>query len=1065
MTCRSQLEGVIAAALGRLSPTDLQRLAEDYARIRYPERFPRFDFRAFSEEGKSRAGWPDAWIDLGGRVDGVEATGAKEKTKVEKHLRDDLKKAKRRNPRLGGLIILSGHPAVQFDADEMDTWRKRFTDDAGIPEDRIHLIFGGGLVEELSRPEFARTRFEILGLPVTPKHFQLVLSKRGPDENRLSDFIPSDEDFASGRVHRPEIADQILSQLSHARCAFVRGVGACGKSVLAWLLALEFAEQRHPAYILDLADYIDASPDTSSALVEDLHRFSHPHVLFVVDNCHLKDTLAKEVVLAWRGLVQSQQPRLLLLEREQHTGRRSLMDGLKIEPLTFRARQAEVRGVYLRLASRNVRDPPPEPPAQVLDEWVSAFGGDPRSSNTTTDLIAFSAAVNGRMAQLRKEEWSLSPADAVDEIRSVYLDRLTPGESQNLMRLCSMATENLELGLSEESLADRRVHFDLCSRRYGLVFLAKSPTWAPRVRYRLAHTALGTLLLSAFREPTDPIALRLAIALQNPTDGVAAVGRLAAGGHLQEARQLVSTVLSRPVFLLGFESLQPLHVMLRQMRWLGLPLPATFSRKLTRGAQRRALVERALATPLHFLATFLRYTAETKGLTPVFKALAKDLADPMHRPALVKRALATQLHLLSTFLRYTAENRALVSVFKALAKDLVDPMHRPALVERALVTPLGDLPTFLRYTAENRALVSVFKALAKDLADPMHRPALVERALVTPLHFLTNFLEYTAETEPFTFVFNALVEYLAKPANRRQLVMRMERERLSAMLGALRSNVARSLWVGVFNDIDAESWAKARRAEITAATVSAFSPFLRLATQYGRPELAEAPARRLVAVPEPSEWHIPNVSLSHLYHVLWSARGAAPEEIERFLECVATGTFLDSQYQRASAGGLAGTLLGLAMMFEPDRRRRWLRESLRNRVGRELRDLRQDDTSAYRQILSLLGGAATLGVSMPTMPVKWPEISRLAEVVQSPLPSANLIVADAARTTLWLGLREMARLTAEPVLVPPLLAEPILTLWEVHESTSDLPAHVRDLNNAMINWLRQCKAAGWQLIA
>ncbi len=60
MTPRSRLEAEITDKLSRLSAEDMQRVAEDYARIRHPERFPRFDFRAFSPEGKSRPGWPDA---------------------------------------------------------------------------------------------------------------------------------------------------------------------------------------------------------------------------------------------------------------------------------------------------------------------------------------------------------------------------------------------------------------------------------------------------------------------------------------------------------------------------------------------------------------------------------------------------------------------------------------------------------------------------------------------------------------------------------------------------------------------------------------------------------------------------------------------------------------------------------------------------------------------------------------------------------------------------------------------------------------------------------------------
>jgi hypothetical protein len=551
MSTRKQLEASIAERLARLSPADMQRLAEDYAQIRFPDRFPRFDFRALSEEGKTRMGWPDAWIDVGGQIDGVEATAARDKSAVLGHLQQDLDNAKRRGPRLAGLVIVSGHPAVQPTDDEPTTWRQRFIDEAGIAPERIQLVFGGALVRELAGPEFARTRIEVLRLDYAPSHFKLVRAKRGPDERRLdSAFVPSEADYEAGRVHRPAAADQVLAQLAARRCALVRGVGASGKSVLAWLLALDAARQRRPAYLLDLADYLDASPDTAGAVVADLHRFGHPEALFILDNCHLEESLAKEVVLAWQDLVASQQPHLLLLGRELQTSRGSLIDGLSIEPLTLKARQPEVRGVYRRLAMRHTgdqapREPPPEPPPAVLDQWVGTFGGDPRSPDTTTDLIAFSAAVRRRLGDLLRRRWALGEADAIDEVRSVYLDpaRISDGETRNLMRLCVM--QELDLSLDEEELTDRRAGFDRCSQRLGLVFRQTAGASGQYVRYRLAHAALGRLILRAAHEPPDPVAERREVALQHPHGGPSVIYRLAAAGYRPEAQRLATEMLVR----------------------------------------------------------------------------------------------------------------------------------------------------------------------------------------------------------------------------------------------------------------------------------------------------------------------------------------------------------------------------------------------------------------------------------------------------------------------------------------------------------------------------------------
>lgn len=61
---------------------------------------------------------------------------------------------------------------------------------------------------------------------------------------------------------------------------------------------------------------------------------------------------------------------------------------------------------------------------------------------------------------------------------------------------------------------------------------------------------MGPLLLRASREPVDLLAERLAVALQYPFDGTKTVARLAATERLPEARELVSTMLRQPSFLL-----------------------------------------------------------------------------------------------------------------------------------------------------------------------------------------------------------------------------------------------------------------------------------------------------------------------------------------------------------------------------------------------------------------------------------------------------------------------------------------------------------------------------------
>jgi len=780
VTTRGQLEASIVERLARLSDTDMQRVAEDYARIRFPKRFPRFDFRAVSEEGKSRPGWPDAWVDLGGEIDGVEATGSKTKSSVLRHLEEDIKKARTRSPKLAGLLLVSGHPGVQPKENELEAWRQRFVTEAGLAPDRVHLVFGAGLVRELVQPEFARTRIEVLGLEYAPSHFKLVRAKRGPDESRIdSALVPSEQDYEAGRVHRPVLADQVLARLHRHRCSLVRGVGASGKSVLAWLLALEVAEQRRPAYLLDLADYVDASPDTASALIDDLYRFGHPDALFILDNCHLEESLAKEVVLAWQELAPGEQPRLLLLGRELHTSRGSLIDGLHIEPLTLTARQPEVRGIYMRLARRRMGShPPPEPPPEVLDRWVRTFGGNPSSLDTTTDLIAFSAAAWRRMHDLLDGRWALSEADAIHEVRSVYLDKLSEAETQNLMQLC--AVQELDLPIDEAALANPGAGFHKSSRRLGLVFHQTAGADGQYVHYRLAHSALGRLILRASHFDLDPAAERVAVARNHPYFGVSIFGRLLTLSRVAEARALATDMLARPNFVLELGGLQRVDWFVRGVERVGLILPSLVALVASESA-RRALADRALQTPLDSLANFLGYAARTTELKPVFTALTADLALPVNRQTLAERALQTPLDSLANFLGYAARTTELKLVFTALSADLALPVSRQTLAKRALQTSLNSLANFLDYAARTTELKPVFTALTADLALPANRQTLAERALQTPWNFLANFLGYAARTTELTPVFTALIADLALPVNRQTLAVRA----LQSSLGGL----------------------------------------------------------------------------------------------------------------------------------------------------------------------------------------------------------------------------------------------------------------------------------------
>ena len=252
----------------------------------------------------------------------------------------------------------------------------------------------------------------------------------------------------------------------------VKGIGASGKTVLARLLALDTVNRGLPSYYLDLARF-DERFMSGGELTPGMDDFGGQGVLFILDNVHLNELIASELAIHWENLAPSHRPNMLLLGRELRSGRGSPIDGLEIPMVPLKSRQPEVLGGSQRLAERG-NDPgyhPPPPPAPALDQWVATFGGDPHSPDTTTDLIAFSAAVLNQIAELMKGRWALTEQHAVDAIRVHYLDKLPPEETDNLIRLAALA--ELEFSLPHEALVHPVPHSNNPVTAWGWCFKIK----------------------------------------------------------------------------------------------------------------------------------------------------------------------------------------------------------------------------------------------------------------------------------------------------------------------------------------------------------------------------------------------------------------------------------------------------------------------------------------------------------------------------------------------------------------------------------------------------------------
>jgi hypothetical protein len=333
--------------------------------------------------------------------------------------------------------------------------------------------------------------------PVRPRYFTPVYPDIGPGlKERRFNLIPTGEDYRLGRVHRPALMGEVMERLrGPGRGALVRGHGASGKSVLAWLMALDWVKEGKAAYMLDIKG---RSLDTYDVLKE-LREYGNDETLFVLDNCHLDESFVLELLGAWREEIPTfQRPRLLVLGREIRDGGGQPINGfrlpgrLTLDPLPLRAKQPELKGIYGRLMAHEMgEDAPPEPPKNVLDDWVRVFGGAPNVAETTTDLIAFSMAVWERRRQLLRANWALSEQDAEVVVEAAYLVGLEEGEKENLRSLA--AVECLDLALPLEGLPHQAAEhrFKTCME-VGLVFSREEDK-----SYRLAHAALGRLLLTA----------------------------------------------------------------------------------------------------------------------------------------------------------------------------------------------------------------------------------------------------------------------------------------------------------------------------------------------------------------------------------------------------------------------------------------------------------------------------------------------------------------------------------------------------------------------------------------
>ena len=794
-------EAEIASRITALNGEQFQRLAEVYARRTYQERFKELKPTGRNITGSTTKGLWDAVVTdpAGNVIDVVEATHttAARSHRWQQHLEQKLAEAEKAGARgLKGFLYVAWYDEPRNETVEL--YRQRVAD-LGIRPDSIQLVFRSKLTYDLSRPLFADTWEDLLGLPSSCLPFELVsqLRARFGEPGKMAIFAPTKQEYIDGCVRCPSLADAVEARLGSEGWALVRGLGASGKTVLALQLALARLPSSGPAYYLDLES--DADPARAAEVISTR---ADGGVLFVLDNVHLDEQGAGQIFDHWKEVARGSH--LLMLGRitslppSSKGLARPLVD---LEPgaMLLRVESEDLAGVFNRLGSRflalqGVEKPSvPVPPPAVLNNWLDLFGGD---------LIAFSAAVVARIHSLLGSKWELKEEDAANYVREHYLAPLDESELKDLLVVSTLAA--LEVRTPRGALASGTL---TASLRSGLIHHTVRGR-EKHESFHLVHPGMGNLLRKAASDPGNELDMFVGVAGRSPFVGMVLASRLEAQNRGQECTAVLRAATTSAGGLkaaLLVPGLTYAQGNAKRLARSGVTAETHMDDELARCPSE--LVSAALNTPLHFLGAFLDYAehkmpkvhgtlsaalaepASLKELTQiamrtafadltsfleyaerrlpnVLPPIATALSDPANLNGLVQIATRTAPPALTFFLEYA--ERKLSKVHDALTAAFAEAASTNELAQTALRTSLGGLGSLLEYA--ERKLPKVRTAIAGTLADPGNREKLTQTALRTPLGQLASFLDYAEHKLPKVYI--ALATTLAEPRNAKALAQR-----------------------------------------------------------------------------------------------------------------------------------------------------------------------------------------------------------------------------------------------------------------------------------------------------
>jgi hypothetical protein len=263
----------------------------------------------------------------------------------------------------------------------------------------------------------------------------------------------------------------------------------------------------------------------------------------------------------------------------------------------------------------------PTIPAECLNDWSKTFGGSKGRSELTVDLVAFSAAVQFRMARMERGLYSLSANDAVAAIREKYIEPIkSNSERDNLYRLAALS--DFEIALPAEALTHPECGFPIANKELGLVLCETSSGHDPRRIFTLAHAALGGLILSAIGAKFNVPRERQIIARTFPSIGVRMVTRNGEGAQDLDIVAAIQASLSDGSWVSSCSTVDEWATLLRAIRTKKLAAGIDVGSGLAPAMRERILKEQCNTPALN---RFVR-EAKRNGLNEVI-AVIYDISD------------------------------------------------------------------------------------------------------------------------------------------------------------------------------------------------------------------------------------------------------------------------------------------------------------------------------------------------------------------------------------------------------------------------------------------------------